>query len=298
MKKLFLIFFLFPVLIFGQSAGNTGLSFLKFGFGARNIAMGDAGNAASNDLSALYYNPAKLSSLWMNEVIFMHNSWIQDVNSEVFGIKWDFLGLPWAIGLNYTNISDIEIRIRPGDPEAKFDASYFFGSLSSGFKVWRELSFGASIKYLYEGLFNDEATGWGFDFGLHYKTTISGLTVSTVIRNIGSMNALRNVETKLPVDFRLGTAYNFNLENSKLDFTAAAELQKYLDTDDTHINFGGEAVYDKTFALRLGYQFGYEAKGFTGGIGLMWGNLRFDYAYQPFSFDLGSASLFSLQFKF
>ena len=33
------------VTMFAQSAGNTGLSFLKYGFGARNIAMGDAGTA-------------------------------------------------------------------------------------------------------------------------------------------------------------------------------------------------------------------------------------------------------------
>ena len=77
MKKLFLIFIFSPFFIFGQSAGNTGLSFLKFGFGARNIAMGDAGNSASNDLSALYYNPARLSSLEMNEAIFMLDNCIK-----------------------------------------------------------------------------------------------------------------------------------------------------------------------------------------------------------------------------
>ena len=298
MKKLFLIFIILPFLIFGQSAGNTGLSFLKFGFGARNIAMGDAGNSASNDLSALYYNPARLSSLKMNEAIFMHSSWIQDVNSEVLGIKWDLFGLPWAVGLNYTNVSDIEIRTGPGEPEAKFNANYFYGSLSTGFYILDNLSLGGTVKYLYEGLLSDEATGLGIDLGVSYNLPLKGLSVSSVIRNIGSMNALRNEETKLPADFRLGSAYSFGLEATKLDFVAVAELQKYLDTDDIHLNFGGDIVYDQIIALRLGYQTGYESKDFTGGIGLMWGNLRFDYAYLPFSLGLGSANLFSLQFRF
>ena len=298
MKKLFLIFIILPFLIFGQSAGNTGLSFLKFGFGARNIAMGDAGNSASNDLSALYYNPARLSSLKMNEAIFMHSSWIQDVNSEVLGIKWDLFGLPWAVGLNYTNVSDIEIRTSPGEPEAKFNANYFYGSLSTGFYILDNLSLGGTVKYLYEGLLSDEATGLGIDLGVSYNLPLKGLSVSSVIRNIGSMNALRNEETKLPADFRLGSAYSFGLEATKLDFVAVAELQKYLDTDDIHLNFGGDIVYDQIIALRLGYQTGYESKDFTGGIGLMWGNLRFDYAYLPFSLGLGSANLFSLQFRF
>jgi hypothetical protein len=298
MKKLFIIFIFSSTIILAQSAGNTGLSFLKFGFGARNIAMGDAGASASNDLSALYYNPARLLLVEKNEVLIMHSSWIQDVNSELFGLKWNMFGLPWAVGLNYTNISDIEIRTRPGEPDAIFNANYFFGSLSTSFYVWDKLSFGTTIKYLYEGLLNDESNGWGFDFGLNYETPINGLSVSTVIKNVGSMNALRNEGTQLPTDFRLGSAYNFGVESAKLDFVAAAEFQKYLDTDDIHFNLGGDIIYDEIFALRVGYQSGYEAKSFTGGIGLMWGSLRFDYTYMPFSLDLGNANLFSLQFKF
>jgi hypothetical protein len=298
MKKFLLIFILASSYIFAQSAGNTGLSFLKFGFGARNIGMGDAGASASNDLSALYYNPSRLALVEKNEVLIMHSSWIQDVNSELFGIKWNMFGLPWAIGLNYTSISDIEIRTRPGEPDSKFDANYFFGSLSTGFYVWEKLSFGTTIRYLYEGLLSDEANGWSFDFGLNYETPFKGLSVSTVIKNIGSMNALRNAETQLPTDFRLGSAYKFGVESAKLDFIAVAEIQKYLDTDDFHFNLGGDIIYDEIFALRVGYQSGYEAKSFTGGIGLTWGSLRFDYTYMPFSLDLGNANLFSLQFKF
>ena len=113
MKKFLLIFIFASTLVFAQSAGNTGLSFLKFGFGARNIAMGDAGASASNDLSALYYNPSRLALVEKNEILIMHSSWIQDVNSELFGIKWNMFGLPCAIGLNYTSISDIEIRTLP-----------------------------------------------------------------------------------------------------------------------------------------------------------------------------------------
>ncbi len=298
MKKFLLIFIFASSCVFAQSAGNTGLSFLKFGFGARNIAMGDAGASVSNDLSALYYNPSRLALVEKNEVLIMHSSWIQDVNSELFGIKWNMFGLPWAIGLNYTSISDIEIRTRPGEPDSKFDANYFFGSLSTGFYVWDKLSFGTTIRYLYEGLLSDEANGWGFDFGLNYETPFKGLSVSTVIKNIGSMNALRYAETQLPTDFRFGSAYKFDVESAKLDFVAVAELQKYLDTDDIHFNLGGDIIYDEIFALRVGYQSGYEAKSFTGGIGLMWGSLRFDYTYMPFSLDLGNANLFSLQFKF
>jgi hypothetical protein len=298
MKRILIILILASSLTFAQSAGNSGLAFLKFGFGARNIAMGDAGSTASNDLSAMFYNPSRLVSTEMNEVMFMHNEWIQDVRSEVGGIKWNMFNLPWAVGFNVTTVSDIEVRERPGEPISKFNANYFFGSLSSGFTVINDLDFGATFKYLYEGLLNDESSGFGFDFGLNYFTPVKGLSASAVIKNIGSMSELRVEKTKLPLELRLGGAYNFGLSTAKLDFVLAAEFQKYLETDDIHINGGGEIIYNHTFAARVGYQSGYEARNFTGGIGIMWGNLRFDYAYLPFSVGLGNANLFSVQFKF
>jgi hypothetical protein len=298
MKKILLIIVIMSVTVLAQTAGNTGLSFLKYGFGARNIAMGDAGTALSNDLTGLFYNPAKLALTDKSEVLFMHNQWIQDVNSEVLGVKTELWGIPFALGFNVTSIDGIEYREIPGEPVTTFDANYFYGSLSTGFFVTDEISFGAGIKYLYEGLLNDEAQGFGFDFGLNYLLPYKGLTASAVVRNIGSMNALRNEETKLPAELRIGTAYTYSMEEAKFDFTGGAEYQKYLDTEDNHFNFGGEVLYNKLIAARAGYQTGYESRGFTAGIGLMWGNLKFDYAFLPFSYGLGNANLFSLQFKF
>ena len=160
------------VTVLAQTAGNTGLSFLKYGFGARNIAMGDAGTALSNDLTGLFYNPAKLALTDKSEVLFMHNQWIQDVNSEVIGAKTELWGIPFALGFNVTSIDGIEYREIPGEPVTTFDANYFYGSLSTGFFVTDEISFGAGIKYLYEGLLNDEAQGFGFDFGVKLLTAL------------------------------------------------------------------------------------------------------------------------------
>lgn len=285
-------------LLFSQSAGNTGLSFLKFGFGARNIALGDAGTAASNDLTSLYYNPAKLSKNSNSEILFMHNEWIQNVRSEMLGVKSNLFGIPFALGFNVTSVSDIEIRTKPGDPEATFDANYFFASFSTAININDNLSAGLTGKYLYEGLLSDEATGFGIDLGMSYKTPIENFTTSAVIKNLGSMNKLRNESTKLPSEIRIGAAYHLSFEESKFDVNPIIELQKYLETDDVHIHLGTEIFYNKLIALRAGYQTGYESRGFTSGLGIKWGNLSFDYAFLPFSLGLGSANLFSLKFEF
>lgn len=289
---------LLSIPIYSQTAGNSGMAFLKYGFGARNIALGDAGNSLSNDITSLFYNPAKLALTDRSEVMFMHNEWIQDVRSEVVGVKTELWNVPLAFGFNVTSVSEIPYReIASEEPDTKFDYNYFYGSISSGFDITEEIFFGASIKYLYEGVLNDEATGYGLDFGVHYLLPYKGLTASAVIKNIGSMDALRSESTKLPTEFRVGAAYTFTPEESDFEFTAGAELLKYLDTEDNHFNFGGEVVYKKLIAARAGYQTGFESRGLTAGIGLIWGNLKFDYAFLPFN-ELGNANLFSLQFKF
>jgi hypothetical protein len=298
MLKIIIYIIFTSTLLFSQSAGNSGLSFLKLGFGARNIAMGDAGNAASNDVTALFYNPAKLSGNSSGEIMLMHNEWIEGVRSEILGAKAEIFGLPFALGLNVTSISDIEIRTGPGLPEATFNANYFFGSLSTGFEVINNFDFGISFKYLYEGLLADESTGYGFDLGINYRTDIQGLNVAAVIKNLGSMSELRNESTKLPAEIRAGPAYSFSLENSKFSFVTALEFQKYLDADDSHFLFGAEVLYDNLIALRGGYQTGFISKEFTAGMGLIWGMLNFDYAFTPFMLGFGAGHSISLNFKF
>lgn len=298
MIRIFLVVLFSSITVFTQTAGNTGLSFLKFGFGARNIAMGDAGSVLSNDVTSLFYNPSKLAGMNSSEVFFMHNEWIQDVSSEIVGIQSTVFGLPVALGFNVTTVSDIEVRTKPGDPETKFNANYFYGSLSTGFNLTNDLAFGGSFKYLYEGMLSDEATGFGFDFGLSYLLPYNGLSVSAALRNLGSMNELRNEPTKLPAEIRIGPAYKFNIAETNFDLTLAIEYHKFFEDDENHINIGAEILYDKLIALRGGYQTGYESRDFTAGVGLMWGNLKFDYAFLPFQLGLGSANLFSLQFKF
>ena len=84
MKKLLLIFIaiisfvdgraqLFPTL--GQQrVGISTAEFLKIGVGSRATAMGETFIAISNDVTALYWNPAGLAQFDKDEIIFSHNA--------------------------------------------------------------------------------------------------------------------------------------------------------------------------------------------------------------------------------
>jgi len=298
MKKVFVLVILLNSVIFPQSAGKSGLSFLKIGFGARNIAMGDIGVAASNDVTALNYNPAILAGYKSPELHFTHNEWLQDVRSEIFGGSVKFIGLPLAFGVNTTRVPDIEVRTHPGEADSKFTAQFFSGSVSTGFYLMDNFSVGGTAKYIYEGMLSDDANGWGFDFGVYYTALVEGLNIGAAVRNLGSMNQLRIEETKLPADFSVGALYAIPLLGIKSQVKVGTAYQKYTDTDDSHINFGAELFYDQLLALRAGWQSGYEAKGFSAGVGLNWSKLFFDYGFVPFKHNLGTTHIISIKIKF
>src|SRR5690606_36350437 len=136
MKRILIIIFtIFSTVVFAQSSGNKALPLLKFGCGPRNGAMGAAGSALANESTSLSYNPSGLAGTEGSEAIFMHSEWIQDVRSEVGGIRSQLFGLPVALGFNLTSIDGIEVRQKPGEAETTFDVTYFFGSLSTGFFI-------------------------------------------------------------------------------------------------------------------------------------------------------------------
>jgi len=296
MKKIFLIIILVSFPSFAQTAGESGLAFLKYGFGARNIAMGDLGVVSANNVTALNYNPALLTDIEFPQLAFSHNSLFQDLSSEVIGVKFDAFGLPFAIGANTTNISNIEIRNRPGEAEGKFNAHYFFGSISSAYKFNSDFSVGATIKYLYESFYSDEASGLAFDFGLSYKNLIDGLTLGASYKNLGSMNSLRTQSTELPQDLSLGAAYELYFGNLRL--TAIGGVKNYLQEEKSHSHVGGEFSYKENFFVRIGYVSGYDAKNLSTGFGVIWNNLNIDYAYVPIKFGLGDSHIISLIYSF
>ena len=297
MKKILLLFIFFTVPILAQSAGEGGMAFLKNGFGARNIAMGDLGVVTANDLSALNYNPALLAVNSKSQLSFSHNSIFQDLSSEHFGASINVFGMPVAFGINTTSISNIEVRTKPGDLEGTFNAHYFFGSVSTAYKLVDDIFVGATFKYLYENLYTDEANGYGFDFGVTLQDCLaSDLSFGASIKNLGSMNALRNQSTELPNDLRVGAAYDFSFSNFKLITTAG--IQSYLNESDTHLHAGGEITYNDSFALRVGYLSGYEAKSISAGFGVVWNTLNIDYAYVPVKYGLGDSHIITLTYSF
>ncbi|MDX9923850.1 MAG: PorV/PorQ family protein [Ignavibacteriaceae bacterium] len=298
MKKLLVILLLSATITSAQSAGATGLSFLKLGSGARNIGLADFGSFNGNDISNYFYNPSLIALNNTTRFSFTHNQQFFDLGSNSISVASKIWGFPLALNLNTTSVDNIEVRSQAGPATATFNANFFAATLGSGYQFNDNFSFGIAIKFIYEELFNQDASGLGFDFGFVYSGLVDNLSLGASMKNIGSMSALAKESTKLPTDFRLGGEYSYPVESAKLSLIGLAGFQKYLDEDESHFHAGLEVIYDDFFAIRGGYITGYESKSLTAGFGVQWKGFKIDYAYVPFEYGLGDNSSFSVSYIF
>ena len=221
-----------------------------------------------------------------------------DVSNQIIGGSFSLWNIPVAMAVQTTSISDIEIRLTPGEPISKFNAHYFMANISTGYEIFSNLSAGISVKYIYEELFTDNSNGIGFDFGLYYKDLIDGLNIGASYRQVGSMNDLRNEPSPLPENLRLGASYNFAFKPLSADLQLACGYLKYSKADENHLQFAGEILIKKSLALRCGYVTGFDSKNLTAGAGINWGRFNFDYAFMPYKYDLGNSHTISVSYDF
>lgn len=274
---------------------STGLPFLKLGVGARAIGMGEAYSALSDDASGIYYNPAGIAFGEINEVTLMHKQWAFGTTTEFLGSTVHVSPLTFGLGFNSTDVDAIEIRQQPGPAQGTFSLHDLAISATASWRIDTALSVGATAKFLYEKIYVDESNGAAFDFGVRYKYS-SNLAIALAVANLGSMSKLVNDRITLPTGFRGGASF-FSPLNDDFALTVASDLLKVVHDNGVRVLFGGEISYRSLLALRSGYQIGYDAKGLSAGIGVRYSLLQFDYAYVPFSNQLGDTHTFALTFN-
>ena len=85
MKKIFLLFLIIGQVSFSQSIRNFSNEFLNIGVDAAAFGMGKAVTATSNDVNAIYWNPAGLVGLNDNQGALMHAEYFQGI------AKYDYI---------------------------------------------------------------------------------------------------------------------------------------------------------------------------------------------------------------
>ncbi len=230
---------------------STGQADLKFLFPARILSMANAAIADTASITAYFANPACLSQGNTTELIFSQMQWIQDIQTQQLAASLPTSFGVFALGLSNTSVDNIPVREIPGPPIGTFNSHSTVFQLGYAFDPVSGLSTGVSFKYLYDKLFQDEASGYSVDLGAVFRTPVEGLSVGGAVTNIGRVNAFRSVKTDLPTMLDIGAEYGTVSE----DFAIKAALALSHETASAGTNSvmaGGEVSYSEFLSIRAG----------------------------------------------
>ena len=292
-SKILLTLILLPTFVFSQGTSRGGAS-LKLPTTPFIGATGESFIADPTALQSILINPANIASIESYGVMFSHTEWIQDIRTEFLSIAAPFQYGSLALSISNTSVDDIRYQQIPGPPIGTFNYPSVSLQLTFGVKITETISLGIAPKYLYEKLFIDETTGWGIDLGTLYTPSVDGLTLGFALTNLGSLSAFRSEKIDLPSQLRLGGTYSFGLD--VVTFRTALAFSSELGVSVNHISIGTEATYHDAVTVRFGYETGYEYRNFSAGIGLRYNIVMIDYAYIPFSSQMGNSHIVSIGF--
>ncbi len=312
--------------------GAAGAQFLKIGVGSKYQGMAEASVATVNDAYAMYWNPAGLVDVESWAVAFTSVDWLADVGLNYVGVARQFEGVgTFGTSVTVLSASDQEITTvadQNGTGQYYSATSYAIG-LTFARQLTNRFAFGASVKYVGEKIGKVDSRGIAFDFGTLLYTGFNSLRLGMSITNmgpdlkftgsdlkvahdynenseVGGTNAdavdaeLRTNSYSLPLAFRVGLAYDFELGSSSV-VTVSGDFLHPNDSEQKAA-LGAEYEFNERFYLRGGYKINYDEEklAFGGGLKADVGSetqLVIDYAWQDFG-RLESTQRFSVGFTF
>jgi len=304
MKKSLLLLFslscsLFPNHCFPseEDIGTTAFPVLELGFGARGAGMGNAFCALSDDISALWWNPAGLGQLKLSEASFSHQEWFQGFRDEYggAGITTPFGTI--AAGVLYSSVSDV-IRHTEFDNPVNFKTYDVIGSLAYGTKFKRNFFFGFSMLGYYVNLDEDIGKAVGADLGLLWRPG-GKFGIGLTAQNFGTPVKYYYHDTDpLPSLIKAGISISPSSKiNGVVEYT-------YPQFGVQSFGVGMEWWITPMIAVRGGYRGGPQASEiFTAkdalslGFGIRYKMFGLDYAYAPYA-DVGMTHRISVNYVF
>ena len=261
--------------------------FLNIGVGARAHGMFGTVTSTVDDVTAAYWNPAGLSKVNEgSQLSAMHASWFGGI------ANYDYLGYGklfteknrgfGSISLSRTGIDNIPNTLNLIGPDGsvnydnvlEFSAADYALFLSYGQNIGESgLSVGGSAKVIVRtiGSFGS-AKGFGFDFGVMYKTGsfefgIMGRDITTTLNNwsfslspeeqvvfqqTGNVIPISSTEIALP-KLILSGAYRIGAIED-ISYLLAADFRLSTDGTESGIFSGDKIAVDPSFGFEMSYK--------------------------------------------
>ncbi|MBX7150844.1 PorV/PorQ family protein [bacterium] len=259
-----------------EKRGEAGFMFLHVPLGARETALGTTGLTNSSGASAIYWNPANVSSADRATFTFSYLNHFAGITSNYAAVSFP-MGETGVFGLsfNYLSYGSIE-KTSETNPNGGL-GNYTPYDLALGFTYSKQItdrvSGGLTVKFLNSAIDQVSASAFAFDFGFTYNTGYRGLKLGFAATNIGPQSIyngdglVRNTTDPISGQqsflkfgsepFELPAAVNFGASmelyrNEQNSITGILE-QNINSFQANRTNFGAEYGFQNMFFARVGY---------------------------------------------
>lgn len=320
-----------------NTAGGAA-QFLQLGAGARALGMGEAYGPVADGVDAIYWNPAGLAALTRSEATYTRQEFLRFFHHDFVAYARPVRFLGGVMGMSLTRLSQDSLplvdkanvtigqfsphseavafsyaRAFAGEaPEAR-DREYFrdnwtmpgtYRPLRHELDPWSgAFMLGLSLKLINENIFDRNSTAFAVDGGALYRPVdLEDLSMSAVLRNVGTPQKFISQSENLPLEFDLGIAYRHRFNGSHLLPAVEAAFPYY---GNPFVKLGVEyrtpVAENITMSMRGGYktQTAYDLSpltGLTAGFGVGLRKLDVDFGFQPLA-ELGQVYRISLGFR-
>jgi len=283
------------------NAGTSAFSFLKINVGARPVALGGALTGASDDETALYYNPAGIALFESDRYVLGYHNYFVDMQSGFVGYIRSLddrktVGF-YASYLNYGEFTETDLQ---GNITGDFGGGDLLLAATFAMRQSRLLTVGVTAKFIRESIQDYSATGLALDIGARYNTDRGRYTAGLMVQNLGvQLSSLGEGDKDgLPIVLRAGGS----ARPKGLPMMFVGDVIVPVD-NDIDFALGAEYLALKPLYLRIGWNsFGsnYRAEdsddslaGLAMGIGFDYNSMQLSYAFTPAA-DLGESHRITL----
>ncbi len=274
----------------------TGLAVLKTEQGARPAGMAAAFVSISEDPNAVFYNPANAAGIKKFTASFGHTAYWENIRLESGCVAAKLLSHLYVHGgIRFAVVDNIENREFPTlEPDDLSDAHDVSLKAGLAYRFSERVAAGIAAGWFIEKIGGWRGSAFNIDLGVQAAPK-DNVSLGASVTNLGSdfyleMNGVvGSRDISLPITYRLGGSYRYESYLGALDLVA-------LD-DKLHLHVGAEGRMHELFALRAGYMFNYDSKNFTAGASFTKRNMTIDYAFVPYSNNLGTSHVFNFTFS-
>jgi len=289
-------------------AANTSASFLNIPVNARALGLGTGIVALGDDAGSVTHNPAGLGRLRGKQLNILYAPHLQGM--DVGFLSYAQPTALGSLGVSYLTLRSgtLDGRDDAGNQTAGFAAEDRSIALSFGRTFLKSranpdglLRFGGNLKYITSRIASFSASTYAMDLGAQAPMNVGWVPVAfgAAVRNIGPGMKFLDRKDPLPLSAAFGAA-----AQPFVSMVLAAGLTRSINDAKTEFTMGAEYSPISMIAVRGSYGVAWAERAggaptasLAGGVGLKFGDCRFDYAFAPLG-DLGNTQRMSVTFQF